>query len=220
MARKKHIFSATGLGYDRFFRIDHMIGTDIEHLIKLISRLPGLGPRSARRAALHLLKNRESLMLPLAQSMTRAADAIQECPDCHNLDTVIPCRICTDHSRDESILCVVEDVADLWAIEKTAAFRGRYHVLGGTLSALDGIGPEDLSIPQLLARVQDGRVREVIMALNATIDGHTTAHYIADHLNRSNIAISQLAHGVPIGGQIDHLDDGTLSTALKARKAV
>lgn len=197
-----------------------MIGTDIEHLIKLISRLPGLGPRSARRAALHLLKNRESLMLPLAQSMERAADAIRECPDCHNLDTVIPCRICTDRSRDDSLLCVVEDVADLWAIEKTAAFRGRYHVLGGTLSALDGIGPEDLAIPQLLARVQQGHLREVIMALNATIDGHTTAHYIADHLNRTNITISQLAHGVPIGGQIDHLDDGTLSTALKARKAV
>jgi recombination protein RecR len=197
-----------------------MIGTDIEHLIKLISRLPGLGPRSARRAALHLLKNRESLMLPLAQSMTRAADAISECPDCHNLDTVVPCRICADATRDAGLICVVEDVADLWAVEKTAAFRGRYHVLGGTLSALDGIGPDDLAIPQLVARVRNRGIREVIMALAATIDGQTTAHYIADHLQGSGAAISQLAHGVPIGGQIDHLDDGTLSTALKARKAV
>lgn len=202
-----------------------MIGSDIEHLIKLISRLPGLGPRSARRVALHLLKNREALMLPLSQSMTRAADVICECAQCHNLDTVSPCHICTDQSRDGGVICVVEDVADLWAIEKSGAFRGRYHVLGGTLSALDGIGPDDLAIPQLVnrTRAQGGDitpVREVIMALNATIDGQTTAHYIADHLQGSHITISQLAHGVPIGGQIDHLDDGTLSTALKARKAV
>lgn len=202
-----------------------MIGTDIEHLIKLIARLPGLGPRSARRAALHLLKNRESLMLPLAQSLARAADSICECPECHNLDTVAPCRICTDMTRDDRLLCVVEDVADLWAIEKTGAFRGRYHVLGGTLSALDGIGPEDLSIPQLVARATRGedeakKVREVIVALNATIDGQTTAHYIADHLAPAGVALTQLAHGVPIGGQIDYLDDGTLTTALKARKAV
>lgn len=202
-----------------------MIGSDIEHLIKLISRLPGLGPRSARRAALHLLKNREALMLPLSQSMTRAADVICECGQCHNLDTVSPCHICTDHSRDAGVICVVEDVADLWAIEKSGAFRGRYHVLGGTLSALDGIGPDDLAIPQLVNRTRAQGdditpVREVIMALNATIDGQTTAHYIADHLQSSHITISQLAHGVPIGGQIDHLDDGTLSTALKARKAV
>lgn len=202
-----------------------MIGSDIEHLIKLISRLPGLGPRSARRVALHLLKNREALMLPLAHSMTRAADVICECAQCHNLDTVSPCHICTDTARDGGVICVVEDVADLWAIEKSGAFRGRYHVLGGTLSALDGIGPDDLAIPQLInrTRAQSAEappVREVIMALNATIDGQTTAHYIADHLQGSHVIISQLAHGVPIGGQIDHLDDGTLSTALKARKAV
>lgn len=201
-----------------------MIGSDIEHLIKLISRLPGLGPRSARRVALHLLKNREALMLPLSQSMTRAADVICECAECHNLDTTSPCHICTDTSRDSGVICVVEDVADLWAIEKSGAFRGRYHVLGGTLSALDGIGPDDLAIPQLVNRTRAqgnaAPVREVIMALNATIDGQTTAHYIADHLQGSHITISQLAHGVPIGGQIDHLDDGTLSTALKARKAV
>lgn len=195
-----------------------MIGNDIENLIKLMTRLPGLGPRSARRAALHLLKSRESLMLPLAQSLARAAETITECPECHNLDTVAPCRICTNTLRDDSLLCVVEDVADLWAIEKTGAFRGRYHVLGGTLSALDGIGPEDLSIPQLVARA--GTMREVIVALNATIDGQTTAHYIADRLQPTGVTLTQLAHGVPIGGQIDHLDDGTLSTALRARKAV
>lgn len=197
-----------------------MIGTDIEHLMKLIARLPGLGPRSARRAVLHLLKNRESLMLPLAQGLARAADVITECPECHNLDTVSPCALCTDKSRDKSLLCVVEDISDLWAIEKTGSFRGYYHVLGGTLSALDGITPEDLSIPHLTVRAQDEGVTEVIMALNATIDGQTTAHYIADCLAGCNVAISQLAHGVPIGGQIDYLDDGTLSTALKSRKTV
>jgi len=197
-----------------------MIGTDIEHLMKLIARLPGLGPRSARRAVLHLLKNRESLMLPLAQGLERAADIITECPECHNLDTVSPCAICTDTSRDQSLLCVVEDISDLWAIEKTGSFRGYYHVLGGTLSALDGITPEDLSIPHLISRARGAGVTEVIMALNATIDGQTTAHYIADCLAGCNVAISQLAHGVPIGGQIDYLDDGTLSTALKSRKTV
>lgn len=197
-----------------------MIGTDIEHLMKLLARLPGLGPRSARRAVLHLLKNRESLMLPLAQGLERAADIITECPECHNMDTVSPCAICADGTRDKSLLCVVEDISDLWAIEKTGSFRGYYHVLGGTLSALDGITPDDLSIPHLVSRAADEAVCEVIMALNATIDGQTTAHYIADCLAPCNVAISQLAHGVPIGGQIDYLDDGTLSTALKSRKTV
>lgn len=197
-----------------------MIGTDIEHLMKLLARLPGLGPRSARRAVLHLLKNRESLMLPLAQGLDRAADIITECPACHNMDTVSPCAICADGARDKSLLCVVEDISDLWAIEKTGSFRGYYHVLGGTLSALDGITPDDLSIPHLVTRAADEAVREVIMALNATIDGQTTAHYIADCLAGCDVAISQLAHGVPIGGQIDYLDDGTLSTALKSRKIV
>src|SRR5690606_13073894 len=196
------------------------IGTDIEHLMKLLARLPGFGPRSARRAVLHLLKNRESLMLPLAQGLARAAEVISECPLCHNMDTVSPCAICADPGRDAGLLCVVEDISDLWAIEKTGAFRGYYHVLGGTLSALDGITPEDLSIPHLAARARDARVAEVILALNATIDGQTTAHYIADCLTGCNVAISQLAHGVPIGGQIDYLDDGTLSTALKSRKTV
>ena len=197
-----------------------MIGQDIEHLIKLLARLPGLGPRSARRVALHLLKNRDSLMTPLAQALDRTAEVIRECPLCHNLDTVSPCMVCAAPSRDTSAICVVEDVADLWAIEKTGAFRGLYHVLGGTLSALDGIGPEDLSIPHLAARAKEDRVREIIIALNATIDGQTTAHYIADCLAHCTVTISQLAHGVPVGGQIDYLDDGTLATALKSRKAV
>lgn len=197
-----------------------MIGTEIEHLIKLLSRLPGLGPRSARRAVLHLLKNRETLMLPLAQGLKQAAEVIRECPLCHNLDTTIPCSVCSDTRRDPSLLCVIEDISDLWAIEKTGAFRGYYHVLGGTLSALDGIGPEDLSVPHLLQRAKDGKVREVIIALNATVDGQTTAHYIADCLQSCGITTSQLAQGVPIGGQIDYLDDGTLQAALKSRKAV
>lgn len=202
-----------------------MTGNEIEQLIKLMSRLPGLGPRSARRAVLQLLKNRESLMLPLTQALSTAADVIEECPTCHNLDTITPCAICQAAGRDAGILCVVEDVSDLWAIEKTGSFRGYYHVLGGTLSALDGIGPEDLSIPDLVRRVRDGHrpgqsVSEVIIALNATIDGQTTAHYIADLLASTKVTVSQLAHGVPIGGQIDYLDDGTLATALKSRKAV
>lgn len=197
-----------------------MIGTDIEHLMKLLARLPGMGPRSARRAALHLLKNRESLMLPLSQALARAADVVTECPECHNLDTSAPCAICADPARDRGLLCVVEDISDLWAIEKTGAYRGFYHVLGGTLSALDGITPEDLSIPHLIRRAADAQVAEVILALNATIDGQTTAHYIADCLAPCAVGISQLAHGVPIGGQIDYLDDGTLQAALRARKSV
>jgi len=197
-----------------------MIGTEIEHLIKLLSRLPGFGPRSARRGVLHLLKNRESLMLPLAQALGKAAEIIEECPHCHNLDTVSPCSICADTRRDLSTLCIVEDISDLWAIEKTGSFKGYYHVLGGTLSALDGIGPEDLAVPHLLQRAKNPAVKEVIIALNATIDGQTTAHYLSDCLKYCTVAISQLAHGVPIGGQIDYMDDGTLATALKFRKAV
>ena len=197
-----------------------MIGTEIEHLIKLLSRLPGYGPRSARRAALHLLKNRESLMRPLSQALGIAADVIVECPQCHNLDTVSPCSICANSGRDASLLCIVEDISDLWAIEKTGSFRGYYHVLGGTLSALDGIGPEDLAIPHLLQRASAPEVKEIIIALNATIDGQTTAHYLSDCLQSANVKTTQLAHGVPIGGQIDYMDDGTLSTALKSRKVV
>jgi len=197
-----------------------MIGAEIEHLMKLLSRLPGFGPRSSRRAVLQLLKNRESLMQPLAQALGRAAEIIEVCPQCHNLDTVSPCSICADRRRDASLLCVVEDVSDLWAIEKTASFNGYYHVLGGTLSALDGIGPEDLAIPHLLQRAKDPAVKEVIVALNATIDGQTTAHYLSDCLKFCAVAITQLAQGVPIGGQIDYMDDGTIFTAIKFRKAV
>jgi len=195
-----------------------MIGIEIEHLIRLLSRLPGFGPRSGRRAVLHLLKNRESL--PIAQALGVAAAIIEECLACHNLDTVSPCSICANTQRDASTLCVVEDISDLWTIEKSGSFRGYYHVLGGTLSALDGIGPEDLSLPHLLQRAKDPQVKEVIIALNATIDGQTTAHYLSDCLQYSNVATTQLAHGVPIGGQIDYMDDGTIATAMKSRKAV
>ena len=192
--------------------------SELDTLIQLLARLPGLGPRSARRAALHLIKRRESLLEPLAAALAMAADAIRPCPVCGNLDTVQPCGICRDPERDETMICVVEDLADLWALERTGAFRGRYHVLGGTLSALDGIGPEDLNIPRLLARLKPGR--EVILALNATVDGQTTAHYLADRLAASGVKISRLAQGVPIGGELDYLDDGTLTAALKARRAV
>jgi len=184
----------------------------------LLARLPGLRPRSARRAALHLIKRRESVMEPLAAAMRDAAAAIRPCPVCGNLDTIEPCAICRDPRRDPALICVVEDLADLWALERTAAFRGRYHVLGGTLSALDGVGPEDLNIGRLIARLAPGM--ELILALNATVDGQTTAHYIADRAASTGAAISRLAQGVPIGGELDYLDEGTLTAALKARRAV
>jgi len=194
--------------------------TEIETLIQLLSRLPGLGPRSARRAALHLIKRRESLMLPLTESLTIAAERIKPCTTCNTLDTIDPCAICSDAGRDGSLICVVEQVGDLWAIERTGSFVGRYHVLGGTLSALDGIGPEDLSIGPLLGRVRNSGVREVILALNATVDGQTTAHYLAERLAGTGVSVTRLAHGVPVGGELDYLDDGTLSAALAARRAV
>jgi recombination protein RecR len=192
--------------------------SELDTLIQLLAKLPGLGPRSARRAALHLIKRRESLLDPLAAAMAKAADAIRPCPICGNLDTVQPCAICRDPERDDDLICVVEDLADLWALERTGAFRGRYHVLGGTLSALDGVGPEDLNIQRLLGRLQPGR--EVILALNATVEGQTTAHYLADRLAPTGVKISRLAQGVPIGGELDYLDDGTLTAALKARRAL
>ena len=192
--------------------------TDLERLIQLLARLPGLGPRSARRAALHLLRKREALMLPLADAIAEAAAKVRPCPQCGNLDATEPCAICADPRRDAGLICVVEQVGDLWALERTGSYRGRYHVLGGTLSALDGIGPEDLNIPRLLGRLKPGR--EVILALNATVDGQTTAHYLADRLAASGVKISRLAQGVPIGGELDYLDDGTLTAALKARRAV
>lgn len=193
-------------------------GAAIERLIRLLSKLPGLGPRSARRVALHLLKRRELLMLPLAEAIEATANEVKACTLCGNLDTADPCAICTDERRDAATLCVVEDIADLWALERAHAFRGRYHVLGGTLSALDGIGPEDLGIARLVERVRTGGIREVILATNATVEGQTTAHYIADKLADAGAQVTRLAHGVPLGGELDYLDDGTLLAALKARR--
>jgi recombination protein RecR len=192
--------------------------SDLDALIHLLAKLPGLGPRSARRAALHLIKRREALMQPLAEAMLAAAERVRACSICGNLDTADPCALCQDPRRDPKLLCVVEDVADLWAIERTAAFRGRYHVLGGTLSALDGVGPDDLRIDQLIARAGGGEVKEMILALNATVEGQTTAHYITDRLAGTGVAISRLAHGVPVGGELDYLDEGTLSAALAQRR--
>jgi recombination protein RecR len=192
--------------------------SELDTLIQLLAKLPGLGPRSARRAALYLLKRRESVLEPLASAMAKAAAAIRPCPECGNLDTMSPCAICRDPERDTKTICVVEDLADLWALERTGAFHGHYHVLGGTLSALDGIGPDDLNIGRLLARLEPGQ--EVILALNATVEGQTTAHYIADRLAGAGVTLSRLAHGVPIGGELDYLDDGTLTAALKARRSL
>ena len=193
---------------------------EIETLIQLLSRLPGLGPRSARRAALHLIKRRESLMQPLTEALAVAAERIKPCATCNTLDTIDPCVICRDTTRDGAALCVVEQVGDLWAIERTGAFKGRYHVLGGTLSALDGVGPDELNIASLVRRVAESGVREVIVATNATVDGQTTAHYLAERLADSKVPLTRLAHGVPVGGELDWLDDGTLATALKARRAL
>lgn len=197
----------------------HPAGPEIERLIQLLAKLPGLGPRSARRAALVLLKRREALLDPLALAMRDAAAAIKTCEVCGNLDTTSPCALCRDARRDTHVLCVVEDVADLWALERAGVFRGKYHVLGGALSALDGITPEKLNMSALIARVNDG-VEEVILAMNATIEGQTTAHYLMDTLASTPAKITRLAHGVPVGGELDYLDEGTLSAAFKARRAL
>jgi recombination protein RecR len=197
-----------------------MAGVEIDRLIQLLAKLPGLGPRSARRAALHLIRRKDSLMEPLARALASAAEAIRVCGVCGNVDTSDPCAICTDPRRDPKTICVVEQVADLWALERTAQFKGRYHVLGGTLSALDGVGPDELHIPQLVARAAREGVGEVILATNATVEGQTTAHYIADSFAGSGIVVTGLAHGVPVGGELDYLDDGTLLAALKARRKV
>ncbi|MBM3566511.1 MAG: recombination protein RecR, partial [Alphaproteobacteria bacterium] len=191
---------------------------DIERLIQMLARLPGLGPRSARRAALHLLKRKESVLDPLVRALTEAAANVRACSTCGNLDTHDPCAVCVDPKRDRSLLCVVEDVADLWAMERTGAFRGRYHVLGGALSALDGVGPDDLKIPKLVERVRAEKIAEVILATNATVEGQTTAHYIIERLAGSGARTSGLAQGIPVGGELDYLDDGTLSAALKSRR--
>lgn len=192
---------------------------DIEALIDLMARLPGLGPRSARRAVLHLIKKRAQLMAPLAEALGTVAATARECLVCGNIGTTEICAICADEKRATGEICVVEDVSDLWAMERSGSFKGRYHVLGGTLSALDGIGPEDLRIPRLIDRILGEQVSEVILALNATIDGQTTAHYIADELE-GRTSVTSLAQGVPIGGELDYLDDGTISAALKARRSV
>lgn len=192
--------------------------TGIETLIQLMSRLPGLGPRSARRAVLAMLKRRAQVMAPLAQSLAEVALNARDCQSCGNISTADICPICQDPARATGELCVVEDVADLWALERAGVFRGRYQVLGGTLSALDGLGPEELGIPRLVARVSDENITEVILALSATIDAQTTAHYIADALTVTTAQITTLAQGVPVGGELDHLDDGTLGAALRARR--
>jgi recombination protein RecR len=195
-------------------------GGEIERLIELMAKLPGLGPRSARRVALALVKKRERLLVPLAQAMAEVADKVTTCGTCGNLASGADCDICRDPRRDLSKLCVVEDVADLWALERASVYRGRYHVLGGVLSALDGVTPESLRIPELAARARDPRVTEVILAVGATIDGQTTAHVIADYLEGAGVEVTLLAKGVPVGGELDYLDDGTISAALAARKAL
>lgn len=191
---------------------------DIDTLIEMLARLPGLGPRSARRAALHLISKRGQLMKPLAAAMGEVAETTRECLICGNLCTAEICDICADETRQARQICVVEEVSDLWALERAQAFSGRYHVLGGTLSALDAIGPEDLGIPRLLDRIREESVTEVILALNATVDGQTTAHYIAEALEPLGVQVTSLAQGVPVGGELDYLDDGTLTAALRARK--
>ncbi len=193
-------------------------GPEIERLISLLSRLPGLGPRSARRAALTLLKRREQLMTPLAEALADAAAKVRACSACGALDTRDPCTVCADGTRDPGLICVVEEAGALWALERAGAFRGRYHVLGGLLSALDGVGPEDLRVADLVARVSAGGVREVILALPATVDGQTTAHYLAERLAASGAEVTLLARGVPVGGELDWLDAGTLTQALRARR--
>ncbi len=192
-------------------------GPEIERLIQLLARLPGLGPRSARRAALHLVRRREELMEPLSAALADALSKIEICGTCGNVDTRDPCTVCADASRDRSILVVVENVADLWALERAAAVSGRYHVLGGTLSPLDGVGPDDLNLASLIARVREGETKEVLLALNATVDGQTTAHYVTDLLRDTGVKVTRLAHGVPVGGELDYLDEGTLAAAIRQR---
>ncbi|WOE73789.1 recombination mediator RecR [Alterisphingorhabdus coralli] len=195
-----------------------MASQEIEELAGQLAKLPGLGPRSARRAVLHLIKKRESALAPLIASMEEVREKLSVCSICGNIDTTNPCGVCTDPRRDSKSICVVEEVADLWALDRARLFAGRYHVLGGTLSALDGIGPDDLSIDKLVSRISDGGVDEVVLGLNATLEGQTTAHYIAERLEGMPVRITQLAHGLPVGGELDYLDEGTLAQALRARR--
>jgi recombination protein RecR len=194
-------------------------GPEIERLIQLLAKVPGLGPRSARRAALHLIKKKEQLLAPLALAMGEAAEKVRICSTCGNVDTIDPCAVCTDPRRDGGIIIVVEDVADLWALERAGTMSARYHVLGGSLSPLDGIGPDDLNIARLIDRVAQGGVTEIILAVNATVEGQTTAHYLTDQLSTFGVKVTRLAHGVPVGGELDYLDEGTLAAALKSRTA-
>ena len=196
---------------------ERVAGPEIERLIQLLAKLPGLGPRSARRAALHLIRKREELLAPLSDAMQVARERILTCTTCGNVDTSDPCTICCDKRRDPATLVVVETVADLWALERAGAIRARYHVLGGTLSPLDGVGPKDINLESLVTRVAEGGVREIILAVNATVDGQTTAHYITDLLSHLDVKITRLAHGVPVGGELDYLDEGTLAAAIRQR---
>jgi recombination protein RecR len=191
---------------------------EIEQLVSLLAKLPGLGPRSARRAALHLLKKKDTLLAPLGAAMAEAAARVKSCSTCGVLDTNDPCALCTAHDRDDAVLCVVAEVGDVWALERAGAYRGRYHVLGGVLSALDGVRPEDLRVSQLVERASAAPVREVILALAATVDGQTTAHYLTERLAGLNISVTRLSHGVPVGGELELLDDGTLLAALSSRR--
>lgn len=197
-----------------------MAAPEIDRLVRLLARLPGLGPRSAQRAALAMLKRRDSLMLPLADALSTCAEAVRPCENCGNLDSTSPCGICRDPQRDGRTLCVVAEVEDLWAMERAGIFRGRYHALGGTLRALEGIGPEELGVDRLLRRVGEEEVAEVILALGATVDGQTTGHYLAERLRPLGCAVTRLGHGVPIGGELTYLDDGTLDAAFRARQRV
>lgn len=192
---------------------------EIDNLEHLFSRLPGLGPRSARRIVLHLLKKKDTLMPSLASSLTVAMKSIVSCSLCGNIDIINPCSICTDIKRDNKVICVVEGVTDLWALQKVSSFRGLFHVLGGVLSALDGIGPADLRIEPLIGRINDNKISEIIIALPVTVDGQTTAHYLKEEISKLNITVTQLSHGVPVGGELDYLDDGTISAAINSRRA-
>jgi recombination protein RecR len=195
-------------------------GPEIEKLIQLLAKVPGLGPRSARRAALHLVKKKDQLLGPLADAMGEAHRKVRICSCCGNVDTIDPCSVCSDDRRDNSVIIVVEDVSDLWALERASTMNTAYHVLGGTLSPLDGVGPDDLNIKGLVERITKGGVRELIIAVNATVEGQTTAHYITDQLDGLGVKITRLAHGVPVGGELDYLDEGTLTAALRARTAI
>ena len=198
----------------------NVAGPEITRLIELMAKLPGMGPRSARRAALYLIKNRERVMVPLGAAMAAAAEKITVCPECGNIDTLSPCAICQDGRRDPALICVVEEVGDLWALERAEVIRAGYHVLGGTLSPLDGIGPDDLNIAKLVERASNGEVKEVLLALNATVEGQSTAHFITEQLEPTGVTVSRLAHGVPVGGELDYLDEGTLAAAIKSRKTL